>query len=110
MQSSNFLLASELPWEHPAEGVSRQILGYDEDLMMVKITFEQGAVGALHTHPHTQSTYVASGVFEVEVAGERKVLRSGDGFYVAPDASHGVVCLEAGTLIDTFSPHRDDFL
>ena len=39
-----------------------------------------------------------------------KVLRAGDGYYVAPNLPHGCVCLEAGVLIETFSPMREDFL
>ena len=34
----------------------------------------------------------------------------GDGYFVAPNLPHGCVCLEAGVLIDTFSPMREDFL
>lgn len=38
--------------------------------MLVKVKFEQGAVGTPHTHYHTQTTYVASGKFEFTVNGE----------------------------------------
>ena len=44
------------------------------------------------------------------IGKEKKVLRAGDGYYVAPNMPHGCVCLEAGVLIDTFSPMREDFL
>ena len=64
----------------------------------------------LHQHPHTQCTYVASGCFEVTIGDEKKVLKAGDGYYVAHNLPHGCVCLEAGVLIDTFSPMREDFL
>ena len=52
----------------------------------------------------------ASGKFELNIGGEVKVLGAGDGYYVAPDQLHGCVCLEEGILIDTFSPHRADFI
>jgi len=39
----------------------------------------------------------------------KKVLKAGDVFYVAPNLIHGAVCLEAGVLIDVFSPMREDF-
>jgi quercetin dioxygenase-like cupin family protein len=78
--------------------------------MVVRVAFEAGAVGAVHAHPHSQSTYVESGRFEVVIDGETRVLGAGDGFYVAPHLDHGAVCLEAGVLIDTFSPAREDFL
>ena len=58
----------------------------------------------------SQATYVASGKFELNIGGETRILEAGDGYYVAPDELHGCVCLEAGVLIDTFSPVRADFL
>lgn len=105
-----FQLESELEWQPVNEGVERQIMGYDGQLMIVKVKFEKGAVGTLHKHYHSQASYVASGKFEMTIGGETKVLSAGDGFYMAPDVLHGCVCLEPGILIDTFSPHRADFL
>ena len=96
--------------EDLGEGVSRQILGYDNQIMMVKVSFEKGAIGKTHHHPHRQTSYVASGVFDVTICDEKRTLKSGDAFYTAPDEEHGVVCLEAGSLIDVFSPVREDFL
>ena len=99
-----------MPWEPAGEGVTRQIMGYNDNMMMVKVKFEKGAAGTPHTHPHTQTTYVASGVFEFTTDGETRIVRAGDGVYMKPGAEHGCVCLEAGILIDTFSPIRQDFL
>jgi quercetin dioxygenase-like cupin family protein len=109
-KSAGFLIGAELPMENPAPGVTRQIMGYDGQLMLVKVMFEKGAVGYAHEHFHSQSTYVASGKFEVTIHGEMKTLGAGDGFYTEPDVIHGVVCLEEGILIDAFSPMRHDFL
>lgn len=109
-RSANYLVSKEIPWETVGEGVSRQILGYDGQLMLVKVRFEKGAIGYVHEHYHSQSTYVVSGKFEVMINGEKKVLEGGDGFYIEPDAPHGAVCLESGILIDVFSPVRADFL
>ena len=78
--------------------------------MMVKVKFEKGAIGALHHHYHTQCTYVASGKFEFTIGGVKKIVSAGDALFKQPDIEHGCVCLEAGVLIDTFSPMRADFL
>jgi quercetin dioxygenase-like cupin family protein len=91
-------------------GVSRQILGHDAQLMMVRVDFAKGAIGAVHSHPHRQVSYVAAGKFEVQIGAEKKVLGVGDCFFATPDVKHGVVALEAGTLIDVFTPCREDFL
>lgn len=103
-------IEKEMPWETVGEGVRRQIMGYDPNLMLVKVHFDKGAVGSLHAHPHCQATYVVSGVFELTIGDEKRVITKGDGYYVAPDVLHGCVCLEPGILIDTFSPAREDFL
>jgi quercetin dioxygenase-like cupin family protein len=55
-------------------------------------------------------SYVAAGRFEVTVDGERTELGVDDCFFVAADQVHGVMALEAGTLIDVFTPARLDFL
>ena len=91
-------------------GVRRQVLGHGPDLMLVRVEFEAGAVGALHHHPHRQVSYVVAGRFEVTVGDERTELGPGDCFFVTADRVHGVVAREAGTLIDVFTPAREDFL
>ncbi|MGB2580048.1 quercetin dioxygenase-like cupin family protein [Elusimicrobium simillimum] len=110
MPSDKFLLEKQLNWEPAGDKVRRQIMGYNNDLMLVKVEFETAAVGAEHSHPHTQSTYVAKGKFKVNISGDEKILETGDGFLVEPNALHWCVCLEEGILIDSFSPCRQDFL
>ena len=101
---------SDVPVEPLPNGKRRQILGYDTNLMLVKVFFEKGGIGERHRHPHQQVSYVVQGVFEVEIDGRKEVMRAGDCFVVPSNAMHGAVCLEEGILIDTFSPMRDDFL
>ena len=109
-QSDLFQIDNKIPWQDLGAGIQRQIFGFDDKLMIVKVKFEQGAIGTLHQHHHTQATYIESGSFEVTIGNEIKILNTGDGFYIAPNAMHGVVCLQAGVLIDSFSPVREDFL
>ncbi|MBD1544953.1 cupin domain-containing protein [Roseibium aggregatum] len=91
-------------------GVLRQVLSESPELMVVSFRFEEGAEGRLHNHPHVQSTYVQSGRFAFTVAGEDIEVGPGDSFVIPSNAMHGCRCLEPGTLIDTFTPRRDDFL
>lgn len=108
--SKEFQFESEMPWEVTGNGVQRQVLGYDDKVMLVKTKFEKGGIGAQHSHPHSQATYVENGVFEMRIGEEKKIIKKGDGYYVPPNAVHGCICLEAGMLIDAFSPLREDFL
>jgi len=105
-----FIENRDIPWETVDNGVKRKIMAWDDKLMVVKVQFEKGGVGTLHQHYHSQITHVESGIFEVEIAGEKKVLSGGDAFYIPPNVLHGAVCLEAGVLIDVFSPMREDFV
>ena len=105
-----FVKATESSVEPVDAGVTRQILGHDPQLMMVRVTFQKGAVGAMHSHPHRQVTFVERGRFEATIAGQTSVLQAGDCFLVPPDAVHGVVALEEGALVDVFTPAREDFL
>lgn len=109
-QSKPFILTSKMEWEDLGGGVSRKFLGYDNQIMMVQVKFEKGAVGSPHQHFHTQSTYCAAGKFEFTIDGEVQLVEAGDGVYIAPNLLHSALCLEEGILIDVFSPVREDFL
>ncbi|MDR2954443.1 MAG: cupin domain-containing protein [Prevotella sp.] len=109
-QSDVFLSGKEILIEEVGKGVTRQILGYDNSLMLVKVSFEKGAVGDMHSHPHVQSSYIESGIFEVTIGGEKQTLVKGDGFFIPSGVSHGLICIEQGAVIDCFTPVREDFL
>lgn len=101
--------AQTLP-ENAADGVTRRVLAYNGGLMCVENTFEKGAVGTMHSHPHTQITYVVSGEFAFTIAGETRTVRAGDTLLKEDGVEHGCVCLEAGVLLDIFTPMREDFI
>ena len=108
--SDEYIQTIGIEWEEVAPGMSRKIMGYDDKIMMVKVRFDKGGIGQRHSHVHSQTTYVVNGSFEVAIGDEKKVLKEGDGFYIPPHVEHGAVCLEAGILIDVFSPIREDFM
>jgi len=108
-QVNNFFIAPHHSVKAGA-GTERTILGHDATLMMLKMDFEKGAVGEVHHHPHTQATYVLSGRFEFTIGEESKVVSRGDACFMPANTPHGCTCLEAGTLLDVFTPERADFL
>ena len=89
------VLQQEIPLKNLGGGVQRRVLSYNEDMVIV-VAFETGAISAVHTHPHTQCTYVLSGCFSYSVEDKAVVLESGDSIVVASGLSHGTVCLEKG--------------
>jgi len=108
--SEKYILTKNMEWEVLGGGVSRKFLGYDNQIMMVQVKFNKGALGSPHQHFHTQATYVVSGKFEFTIDGQKQVVEGGDGVYIEPNLLHSAICLEEGMLIDTFSPVREDFL
>lgn len=102
---------SQFPIVPACENVTRQVLSDHPDLMVVAFRFAaSGAFGALHDHPHVQSTYVESGRFRFTLGDEVQEFGPGDSFVIPSGQTHGCVCLVSGKLVDTFTPRRDDFL
>ena len=105
-----FTNRADIPYTDLGGGVKRRILSYNDNIMATEVSFETGAVGAMHTHPHAQISYVLSGKFEATLGDEVKIITAGDTYATEPRLPHGVVCLEAGVLLDVFSPMREDFI
>lgn len=105
-----FFEKDKLKWEAVDAKIQRQVVGYDDKIMMVNVKFDKDGIGVMHYHPHTQVTYVAEGKFEVTVGDETKIVKKGDSFFIPSNVMHGVICVEEGMLIDVFSPMREDFL
>ena len=91
-------------------GTSRKIRCWNEEMMLVEVIFETGAVGSDHSHPHTQISYVLSGEFTYHIEGEARTMLPGDSIVVSGGKLHGCTCVKAGTLLDVFSPMRADFV
>ena len=108
--SDKYIITDKMEWEELGGGVSRKFLGYDNQIMMVRVKFDAGAEGLPHQHFHTQATYCAKGKFEFIIDGEKKMVNAGDGVYIEPNLLHSAICIEEGELIDVFSPVREDFL
>ena len=97
-------------WIDCGDGAERRVRAETQDLMVVEFRFAAGGIGAPHSHPHTQSTYVQSGVFDFTMDGETRRISAGDCFVIPSNVEHGCHCIEAGLLVDCFTPRRDDFL
>lgn len=91
-------------------GVSRRVLAYNEQLMIVEVHFEKGSLGSVHTHPHFQSTYILSGRFRFAIDGRETEVGPGDTIAFPSGIAHGTTCLESGVLLDIFTPMREDFI
>jgi quercetin dioxygenase-like cupin family protein len=110
MTTKMFAQADESAWVPTPDHNRRRVILHTDELMMVEFAFEKGGIGVMHSHPHVQASYVAEGRFEVTIDGKTETLSAGGSFIVPSNLVHGVKALEAGRLVDTFTPHRADFL
>ena len=108
--SEEFIKSNDIEWENVGKGIKRQIMAFDDRIMLVKVQFDEGGIGEMHEHHHSQVTYVESGTFELTIGDKTRTLEGGDSFYIPPHVMHGALCKEAGVLIDVFSPIREDFM
>ena len=97
-------------WEDAEPGVRRRILQAQGGLMLMEVQFAADAAGYEHNHVHEQISYCLAGRFEYSLDGRAHQLAVGDSIYVPSNARHGAKALEAGTLIDVFTPVRGDLL
>ncbi|MFJ5624135.1 cupin domain-containing protein [Peribacillus loiseleuriae] len=79
--------------------------------MMTEVSFQKDAIGAIHSHPHEQVSYIVQGSFEFHLDGKVQEVAKGDSIYIPSNALHGVKALEDHSIIlDVFTPQRKDFL
>lgn len=103
-------------WDEPFksevayEGIERRVLSFDEELMLVHYTVEEGAVFPAHTHDETvQGVFVIDG--EIELFGDRNErLETGDTFVVGPGTEHGIRgTAQESKVIDSFTPPIQEY-
>src|SRR5450432_3071305 len=96
-------------WVSMAEGVQRRIRADGDKLMLVEVQFVAGASVATHHHPHEQVTYIVSGRLRFTLDGQTTILSAGQSIFIPSNVPHSVTAEEATTLLDAFSPPREDF-
>lgn len=103
---------SDAGWTELGDGIRRKIVAHTPQLMSVLVQFDKGAIGTPHAHDvHDQIAFCIRGSFECTIGGVTRIVRAGDAFCAPHGVMHGVVALEdKSTLLDQFSPRRDDYL
>ncbi len=109
-KGANWVFGRDIKGEEASPGVERRVLAYCDELMCVENVFQKGSIGAMHHHPHTQITYVASGRFRFTIGDQTREVTAGDTLLKQNDILHGCECLEDGILVDFFTPMRKDFV
>lgn len=103
-------MANMEEWESAEPGVKRKIFPPGNELMMMEVRFEEGAIGYEHSHPHEQMSYCLKGRLEFTIDGQVHLLQEGETISIPGGAKHGVKALEQSALLDSFTPLREDLL
>lgn len=91
-------------------GVTRRTLASGDKLTLVRIDIERGHVVPEHTHPHEQAGTVIAGRISIRIGDTTSTCDEGDVYLIPGDIKHEVTALEPTTLIEVFSPVREDFV
>jgi mannose-6-phosphate isomerase-like protein (cupin superfamily) len=102
------------PAEKLRDGLSRRIIRTNQ-LMSVALDIDNGPwkePEPFHSHPHEQTTYVASGeVLFCSECSTPERLGDGDLIAIPSGVPHSIQLLSASArLVDTFYPVREDFI
>ena len=92
------------------KGVSFDVLAVGERSMVTRMNYTADNSVPFHRHPHEQSGYVVSGKYRLKSGGVDEILEPGDTYSIAGNSPHSFEVIEAGRVIDFFSPPREDYL
>jgi len=91
------------------DGVKRQSLIWGERTHMVKFLLQKGKEIPLHTHQHEQTGYLLGGRMVMQINGKDYELAEGDSWSIKSMVPHGVRVLDDCTVLEVFSPVREDY-
>ena len=98
------------PWIQIAPGIKRRTITNGATMYQMRAQLDAGSRLPEHRHAQEQIALVITGRMKLIVEGVPHELTAGKAFYLASNVPHGVETIEDTTVIDTFSPPRDDYL
>jgi len=92
----------------PAEDLEMRIIP-GENMTFVFFNLAPGSVVPEHSHPHEQIGTVLKGSFELDIAGEKKVVTAGGAYHIPGDVVHSGKSQDApAEVIEVFAPLWED--
>jgi len=90
-------------------GIDAQIFA-GKQVMVMRVTLEQGAIATRHAHPHEQVSVVLQGVMEFTIGEEQQTLNAGDAVVIPGDVPHSAKAIVQSELLEVFNPVREDLV
>lgn len=98
-----------LPGEQLNPQITRRAV-HTEHLTIARLQLAKDAVVPEHSHVNEQVATVERGALRFHIEGKDLVLGAGQSLAIPPNVPHSVVALEDTTVVDVFSPRRDDWI
>jgi len=92
------------------EGIHLTTLVHGEKTLMGQFKIAKGSAIPPHSHPHEQTGIMISGKIRFNVAGEITEVEAGDSWCLQGGVEHSAEALEDSSIIEVFSPVREDYL
>lgn len=81
-----------------------------ERMTLAQFMFKRGAKVRKHAHTNEQFSIVLTGRLRFRINNEEYIAEAGDVVHVPPNIEHEVEALEDSTVIDVYSPIREDWI
>lgn len=98
-----------MPEEQLNPHVTRRAV-HTANLTIARLQITKGALVPEHSHVNEQVATVERGSLRFTIGGQDLVVGAGQSVAIPSNVPHSVVALEDTTVVDVFSPRRDDWL
>lgn len=92
------------------EGIEQKTLVHGDKTLMVEFRLQQNVALPLHSHPHEQTGYLATGHIRLTIGADVHDVQPGDSWCIPGGTLHGAESIEESVAIEVFSPVREDYL
>lgn len=91
-------------------GVDFEVLAIGQESMVTKMLYKTTDNVPFHKHPNEQNGYVISGKYKLQFENNEYIITAGDSYSIPSNVEHTLEIIEAGEVIDVFTPVRQDYL
>jgi len=91
-------------------GVDFEVLAIGKESMVTKMLYKESDSVPFHKHPNEQNGYVITGQYKLIFNNTEYNITKGDSYSIPANMEHSMVIIDAGEVIDVFTPVRQDYL
>ena len=86
------------------------VLSHGQESMVTKMLYKLEDKVPFHSHPNEQSGYVLSGKYRIKFSEYDQEISPGDSYSIPANVEHSIEIINAGEVLDFFTPPREDYL